>query len=146
MRIIILCIGIFLSPLTLAEDIVTVDSKAPFAEAITKLQDSVLRSGYEISIIQRCDYGLKQAGFDTEKYRVVYFGRHEEVKAISDAYPGLAPFLPLRILVMGKGNTSSLSVMNPALFLETVTDPTLIKIVKRWQGDVMGLLEIDKRI
>lgn len=124
----------------IAADIITVRSPSSFNVSFQKINELILDNEYQISVVQRCDYGLKESGYKTDEYRIVSFGSYEDVKAISDAHLSLSVFLPLRIALVAERNETVLSMMNPAIFLETVKDKKLVAIVQRWIKDSQRIM------
>ncbi len=122
------------------DDIITVRSSSNFATTLVKVNELIDENDYKVTITQRCDFGLDEAGFKTDKYRIVFFGKLAEVRAISGKYPQLAPFLPLRIMVIAEDKQAIVASLNPALFLETVKDPELIKTINKWKMDIEKIL------
>lgn len=129
-----------LSIVSHAEEVLTVRSNSDFATTLVKINDLIDENNYKVTITQRCDFGLGEAGFKTDEYRIVFFGKLAEVRAISGQYPELAPFLPLRISVIAEDQQAIVASLNPSLFLETVKQPKLIKIINQWQKDVKKIL------
>ena len=126
------------------DEIISQRTNLAFQPTLAKLQRIILDQQYSVSLVQRCDYGLKDAGYNTDKYRIVFFGTHKDIKQISDSHPELSPFLPLRIAVIAENDETILSVMNPGVFLETVSDKKLVKIVKSWIKDIAVILKYMK--
>ena len=56
------------------------------------LQQALEAYGYTIAHIQRCDGGLADFDYQTDYYRVVFFGKIEEVRNLSIKYPELIPY------------------------------------------------------
>ena len=59
-------------------------SSEAFPETMSALQEAIKKAGYTISIVQRVDIGLTGMGFQTDKYRIVFFGKAEEIKTLGD--------------------------------------------------------------
>ncbi|MCU7941039.1 MAG: DUF302 domain-containing protein [gamma proteobacterium symbiont of Bathyaustriella thionipta] len=84
-----------------------------FPETMTALQEEIKNAGYTVSIVQRVDIGLTGMGFKTDKYRVVFFGKPEEIKSLPRQYPKLAPYLPLAITIFAEDQETILAAMSP---------------------------------
>ena len=109
-----------------------------FPETMSALQAEIKKAGYVISTVQRVDIGLTGMGFETDKYRVVFFGKPEEIKALPKKYPQLTPYLPLAIAIFAEGEETILTAMSPH-FLDhayTENDPQLLQIFQRWDKDI----------
>jgi uncharacterized protein (DUF302 family) len=124
-----------------AQDLYMVRSSLSFPEAMTVLQQSIQDSGYQVSRVQRVDIGLTKSGFTTDRYRIVFFGKLEDVQEISNRYPELIPFVPLKIAIFAENEdtllvSSSFEHLRP--FYES---PTLRARFDRWEADVRDILE-----
>lgn len=113
----------------------------PYAEAMLALQDKIMLAGYKVMRVQRVDVGLQSRGFPTAEYRIVFFGKADEVQAISKQYPELMPYLPLKITLFAEGESSLLVTNNPHMLREFFKAPELQAVFARWETDVRGILD-----
>lgn len=114
-----------------------------FPETMSALQAEIKNAGYTISIVQRVDIGLTGMGFKTDKYRVVFFGKPEEIKTLPKKYPLLTPYLPLSIAIFAEEQETVLIAMSP-LYIDhsySKAHPELTAIFKRWQKDIQAIIE-----
>ncbi len=126
------------SPILQAEDLLMARVAATFPESMLKLQTVLKKNGQKLSRVQRVDIGLTKSGFKTDKYRIVFFGRPEEVRQISDQYPMLIPYLPHKIAIFAEEDETLLVAPNPEhLFVSD--DPKLKAIIKRWHDDLVKI-------
>jgi uncharacterized protein (DUF302 family) len=123
-----------------AEELIMVRSPRPFAEAINSLQIAIEEHGYKVQRVQRVDVGLTQSGFKTDAYRLVFFGKHDELRALGDAHPELLPYLPLKIVIYAEENTTLVFTNNPALLGTFFKDTALAVHFRRWEKDVRSIL------
>ena len=124
-----------------AQDLYMVRSSLSFPEAMTVLQQSIQDSGYQVSRVQRVDIGLTKSGFTTDRYRIVFFGKLEDVQDISNRYPELIPFVPLKIAIFAE-NEDTLLVSSSFQHLRPFYEsPTLRARFDRWEADVRDILE-----
>lgn len=136
-------LGLMLAALAgqaLAEELIMVRSPRPFAEAINALQIAIEEHGYKVQRIQRVDVGLTQSGFKTDAYRLVFFGKVDELRMLADARPELLPYLPLKIVIFAEENTTLAFTNNPELLGAFFQDPTLAVHFRRWEKDVRSIL------
>ena len=114
-----------------------------FPETMSILQDEIKKAGYTVSIVQRVDIGLTGMGFQTDKYRVVFFGKPEEIKSLPKKYPKLTPYLPLAIAIFAEENETILTAMSPHFIEKTFTSNTdeLHEIFERWHRDIQLIIE-----
>lgn len=103
------------------------------------LQEALEAYGYTIAHVQRCDGGLADFDYKTDYYRVVFFGKIEEVRKLSSQYPELIPYLPLKIAVFAEGNETVLSTFNPVDLSEYFDDPALNTQFLRWYNDISAI-------
>ena len=123
-----------------AQNILTVRSVQQFEQAMTALQSSIETHGYTVAHVQTCDSGLKGFGYETDRYRVVFLGKFAETRQLSEKYPDLIPFLPLKIAVFAEGDQTIASVINPSSLGAFYADEDLRIQFKRWENDLRSIL------
>ena len=138
----ILCTVTFLvsSQLT-AADMLMVRSEQSFPETMLALQSAIKAQGYTVSRVQRVDIGLTKSGFKTDKYRVVFFGKVEEVNRLTKKYPELIPYLPLKLAIFAEENETLIVGLSPHLYADTKNKPELEATLKRWTSDITAILD-----
>ena len=124
-----------------ADELLMTRVERPFPEAMNALQQSIQDHGYQVTRVQRVDIGLTSSGFKTAEYRVVFFGKSEELLGLPDKYPELLPYLPLKITLFAEGDASLAVTNNPALFAAFFKDPELARYFQRWEKDVRAILD-----
>ncbi|GEM_PF-237660 len=116
-----------------------------FPETMSALQEEIKKAGYTISIVQRVDVGLTGMGFKTDKYRVVFFGKPEQIKQLPDKYPKLTPYLPLAITIFAEDQETILAAMSPQFiehaYFKDNDDKELAEIFHRWEYDIELIIE-----
>jgi uncharacterized protein (DUF302 family) len=127
------------------QDVLMIRSSLPFPEAMTSLQNAIIEHKYTLSRVQRVDIGLEKAGFKTDRYRIVFFGKHTEMKSIIDEYPEMAVYLPLKVVIFAEDEETMLVGLNPLDFSHTVDKPEYNILFKRWANDMKSIME-DVRI
>lgn len=123
-----------------AQDVMISRSRLAFPEAMSSLQNSIIEHNYVLSRVQRVDIGLKKAGFKTDLYRVVFFGKQKELKWISDQYPELAAYLPLKIAIFAEQDETVAVALNPVHYIQVADDARLKKIYLKWVDDIQHIL------
>lgn len=130
-----------LSAAASAEDMLMVRSRAAFEESMLMLQQAISEQGYVLSRVQRVDIGLSEFGYKTDKYRVVFFGKPDEIRDLSARYPELIPYLPLQIAIFAEADETLLVAVNPLQLSEAYANPELDKRFARWGQDIQVILE-----
>lgn len=125
----------------LAQDILMVRSTSDFPETMTNLQQAILDSGYKITRVQRVDIGLTKSGYQTDKYRLVFFGDPKEIQTLTKSHPRLIPFLPLKVVLFAEGDQTLMVTTNPAVYARFFNDPKLAEMFQRWERDLETIFE-----
>ncbi len=126
----------------MAEDeLLMVRSSQSFPEAMTALQEAIQDHGYTISRVQRVDIGLTAMGYETDKYRVVFFGKLDQQKMLIRKHPEMIPYLPLNIAIFAEGEETLLATSNPVLMAEFFPDKDLEKYFYRCASDMRSILK-----
>ena len=139
-RIVIFALS-FVSMVVSAQDVMIARSALSFPEAMSSLQNSIINHKYTLSRVQRIDIGLKKAGYETDMYRVVFFGRQEELKWISDNYPELSAYLPLKLAIFAEKDETLAVALNPMHYSEVSDQKELNKVYARWTKDIKSILK-----
>ncbi len=121
------------------EAMLMVRSQQAFPEAMMNLQDALRTRGYRIVRVQRVDVGLQKMGYQTDKYRVVFYAKASELKYLSEHYPQLIPFLPGKISIFAEDGETVLVSANPANLKEFFPEIKLGEQFDRWSEDVRGV-------
>ncbi|HEY9199924.1 MAG TPA: DUF302 domain-containing protein [Gammaproteobacteria bacterium] len=143
-RLRVLCavlLGVVCAFAAQAEDMLMVRARAPFEESMSVLQQAIAAQGYTLSRVQRVDIGLTEFGYQTDKYRVVFFGKPDEIRSLSERYPELIPYLPLEIAIFAEADETLLVTANPLDLATAYADPELEKVFARWERDVRAIME-----
>lgn len=141
-RLILLLVLLISSVVAWAEDdeLLMARSSLEFPEAMAALQEAVTAHGYTISRVQRVDIGLTAMGYKTDKYRVVFVGKHEQQEMIIKKHPELIPYLPIKVAIFAEGDDTILVAANPLLLSEFFPDPALEKYFRRCENDMRSIL------
>ena len=123
-----------------AQGILTVRSALDFEDSMPALKASIEAHGYTVSHVQRCDSGLQGLGFETDRYRILFYGKLGEVRELSAEYPELIPYLPLKIALFAEGDNSIVSAINPVALGDFYPDEKLRTQFRRWENDVRSIL------
>lgn len=124
-----------------AEELFIARSVQNFPEAMLTLQGAIKEHGYTLSRVQRVDIGLTQSGYQTDKYRIVFFGKPEEVRQLSARHPVLIPYLPLKMTIFAEANETLIVTANPEMFSNLVEDAETQRIFTRWRHDIQSIFD-----
>ena len=128
------------APVVAQENLLMARSALAFPEAMLALQESIKAHDYQVARVQRVDIGLTNAGFATDKYRIVFYGNPQEVARLTRDMPELVPFLPLNFSIFAEGDQTLFVAMNPAYLGRHYRDPELQILLSRWESDVRSIL------
>lgn len=139
MKKLLLILLLTLSGLTQALPMLMARSAQASEDAMDVLQETLEKYGYTIAHVQRCDGGLAEFDYKTDFYRVVFFGRIEEVRSLTSKYPELVPFLPLKIAVFAEGKETILTAFNPVDLSVFFADPIVHEQLLKWATDINAI-------
>ncbi|MEE9310396.1 MAG: DUF302 domain-containing protein [Cocleimonas sp.] len=115
-----------------------------FDMTLNIVKDVLKDNNFKVAHVQRCDGGLKQMGYESDKYRVVFFGRHNEVREMSKTYPELIPFMPFKILIYAEGKESVVSILSPEALKPMMKDELILKKLDQWKDEFVNILQQTK--
>ena len=124
-----------------ADQLLIVRSNQAFEEAMSTLQGAISAAGYKVARVQRIDIGLESRGYHSDKYRVVFYGKAEEIAQLSAKYPELIPYLPLNVAIFAEGDNTILTTNRPGVLGEFFPAPELKAIFARWEKDLIRILD-----
>jgi len=137
---VVLTLLVFGSP-AWADGLIMARVNAPFPEAMTLLQSAISSRGYTITRLQQVNENLARREFKSDMYRVVYFGKLDEVRQVTAAHPELIPFLPLNITIFAEGEQAILVASHPQSLQKFFPDPALKPVFDRWEKDVDDIMD-----
>jgi uncharacterized protein (DUF302 family) len=130
------------SPLAtvLASDLIMARSHEKFPEAMLTLQTSIKEHGFTVARVQRIDIGLTGMGYGTDKYRVVFVGKKDEIQYLTKKYPDLTAYLPPKVSIFAEEGDTVVVTANPYIYKEMVDDEDKV-IFDRWENDIYSVFE-----
>jgi uncharacterized protein (DUF302 family) len=130
------------SPLAavMASDLIMARSHEKFPEAMLTLQTSIKEHGYTVARVQRIDIGLTGMGYGTDKYRVVFVGKKDEIQYLTKKYPDLTAYLPPKVSIFAEEGDTVVVTANPYIYKEMVDDEDKV-IFDRWENDIYSVFE-----
>ncbi len=124
-----------------AEGLMMARSQLYFPEAMSALQESILAHGYKITRVQRVDIGLTGFGYKTDKYRLVFFAKADEVERLTRKEPGLYAYLPLQVAIFAEQDDTLLVALHPRSLSESFPAPELRTQFMRWENDMKSIFD-----
>jgi len=137
--ILLLCSLLQLPSFAFADDIIMTRSVLAFPEAMLALQESIREHGYTVSRVQRIDVGLTGMGYKTDKYRVVFAGKLDEIQYLTENAPALTAYLPPKISIFAEGGQTVLVTINPLLYGEIAGGDVDPIIFTHWESDLRSI-------
>jgi len=126
-----------------ADEFLSKKINANFNQTWYSLYKTVKDFGYKTTYLQKCDVALKQRKYESDKYRILFFGEYRNMEYLSKKYPEIVPFLPLKTVVIEeKGSTLLLS--NPPNILLEIVKGGDIHIINKWQKDMENIFTVIK--
>jgi len=122
-----------------SEGLIIHRSTQAFPEAMLSLQNSITEHGYTLSRVQRVDIGLTKSGYKTDKYRIVFFGKSNEIRAVKQSQPQLIPYLPLKIVIFSENNETLLVTSNMTQFASLAKQKETKDLLERWNNDINSI-------
>ena len=123
-------------------DLMMVRSTLPFPETMARLQQAVGEQGYRVARVQRVDIGLTRSGYATDKYRILFFGRRDEIERVKTRHPALIPYVPLKIVLFAEGDDTLVLAGGLAHLRGTLDDdPGARALLDGWTRDLRAILE-----
>ena len=122
-------------------ELIMVRSDKAFPETMGILQSAIKKQGYTLSNVQRVDTGLTRSGYSTDKYRIVFFGKTEQIKGLTKSHPELIPYLPLKIAIYAEAEETLLVTVDPATFIDLYPDIRLRKLFRQWHNDIISIMK-----
>jgi len=129
------------APMARADELLMVRAERPFTDAINGLEIAIQDHGYKIAHIQRVDVGLASGGYKTAEYRLVFFGKPEEMREIEQHYPQLLPYLPMKIVIFAEGDSTLALAYNPAILQMFFKIDAMQPTLRRWEKDIRDILD-----
>lgn len=140
-RRLFLMLLLLITPAAGADELLMARVERSFPEAMNALQQSIQDHGYKVTRVQRVDIGLTSSGFKTAEYRVVFFGKPDELLSLPDKHPELLAYLPLKFTIFSEGEHTLVVTNNPAVFGVFFKEAGLTRTFQHWEKDVRAMLD-----
>ena len=116
-------------------------SAQAFPETMSSLQEHIRDLGYTVSRVQHVDVGLTAMGYKTDLYRVVFYGKVDEVHELVGRHPEIAPYLPMKVAIFAENGETLLVASDPRDLLAFVKGEEMKALLERWASDLEILFD-----
>lgn len=140
MRLLIAVLLLGLASTACADQLLMIRSSLPFPEAMLALQNAITTRGYKVTHVQNVDIGLTKIGYQTDNYKVVFYGKAEEIAQLTAKHPELIPYLPLNVAIFAERDNTILVTARPGVLADFFPDPELKNVFMRWEKDLAGIV------
>lgn len=128
-------------PFAAEDNFLASNCASSFPEAMLRLQDIIKNKGYMISRVQHVDKGLRSRGYETEIFRVVFFGKTKEIQLIRKRYPALIPYIPLNITIFEEATQTGISTIDPVFLLKLYKSDEIKQLIETWHKDMVDIFD-----
>ena len=139
LKLLLACLLLQFTVTVYAEDMIMIRSVLAFPEAMNVLQESISAHGYTVSRVQRIDVGLTGMGYQTDKYRIVFAGKIDEIRMLTEKAPQLIPYMPPKISIFAEGDQTVLVTINPSVYARIAGDAIDPVFFARWESDLRSI-------
>jgi len=128
------------SAFSASDDLLIERVNAKFSYTWLALNKSIKAHNYKSAYLQRCDFALNERHYKSDKYRILFYGKYDEMKAMGKKYPALTPYLPLKVTVMEEGKHTLVMATPPLTLLSMVDTNDDRMTILRWNEDMKSIL------
>ncbi len=125
---------------SVAGSVVMIRTDLGFEAAMEVLKESIEAHGYTVAHEQKCDGGMAEFDYATDFYRVIFFGKLQEVRGFSEKYPEMIPFLPLKIALFAENKETVVVAVDPTALSPFFPQAELQTQFLRWSNDINSIL------
>jgi uncharacterized protein (DUF302 family) len=122
-------------------ELIMLRSEKPFEQAMESLLAAIKQQGYSVAGIRSVDTGLAESGYRSDKYRIVFFEKKQEIASLVKRYPEMLPYLPLKIVIYAEAGDTLLVTSDPAVYIDLYPDPRLRDVFRQWHDEVVNIMK-----
>ena len=122
-----------------AENMLTIRIDDSYNNVMISIKDKLSEYGYQIAHIQKCDGGLKDMGYVSDEYKLIFFGMLEEIRSLSKKFPQIIPYIPLKIAVIKEKDSVVIVALNPSTLSAYFKNKDLQIQFGRWENDLRAI-------
>lgn len=123
-----------------ADQLLMIRSALSFPEAMMALQNAITSRGYTVTRVQNVDIGLSKIGYQTDNYKVVFYGKPEEVTQLATRHPEVIPYLPLNVAIFAEQDNTILVTSRPGVLADFFPAEDLKAQFLRWEKDLIEIV------
>lgn len=124
-----------------ADQLLIIRAPQSYPEAMSALQSAISARGYKITRVQNIDVGITKTGHTIDYYKVLFYGKPDEVAAISRNHPELIPYLPLNIVIFAEDVNTVIATNRPGMLADFFPAPELKSMFMRWEKDLVDIFD-----
>ena len=124
-----------------AENMLTLRIDDSYYNVMITVKEKLNEYGYQVANIQKCDGGMESMGYQSDEYKVVFFGKLKEVRNLSQKYPQITPYVPLKIAVIKENDSIVIVALNPSALSTYFKQDELKTQFKRWENDLRSIFK-----
>jgi uncharacterized protein (DUF302 family) len=140
-NILSLFVLLLLSSTAQSEQLIMARVGQSFPETMLALQDAIGGHGYKVTRVQRVDIGLTSSGYHTDKYRVVFFAKPQELRDMVEQFPQLLAYLPLKINIFAENSETLINTIDPTELGVLANSDVLHQQLQRWKNDILSIID-----
>ncbi len=144
-KILSLVLLLLLSFSAQSEQLIMARVAQSFPETMLALQGAIGEHGYKVTRVQRVDIGLTSSGYNTDKYRVVFFAKPDELRNMVEQFPQLLAYLPLKINIFAENSETLLNTVDPVELGILANSEVLHQQLQRWKNDILSIIDDVRR-
>lgn len=122
-----------------AENMIMLRVNDSYDNVMISVKEKLDGYGYQVAHVQKCDGGMKSMGYVSDDYKVVFFGKLQEVRELSKKYPQIIPYVPLKIAVIKEKDSVILVALNPSSLSPYFKQKELHTQFDRWESDIRSI-------
>lgn len=130
----------FIAPAA-ADQLLIIRAPQSYPEAMSALQTAISARGYKITRVQNIDVGISKTGHTIDYYKVLFYGKPDEVAAISRNHPELIPYLPLNIVIFAEDINTVIATNRPGMLADFFPAPELKSMFMEWEKDLVDIFD-----
>ncbi len=132
-------LAVIFSSASYAENMITLRVYNSYDSVMISVKEKLNEYGYKVAHVQKCDGGMKSMGYQSDDYKVVFFGKLKEVRQLSKKFPHIIPYIPLKIAVIKEADSVVLVALNPSSLALYFKEKELHTQFERWENDVRAI-------